>query len=228
METSSPLSFSGTSYLGINRNIDFQSLVQRGIDSYGLHYGGSRFSNLCPDIYEQAEATLCQISGAEAALIVSSGTVAGHLATSLIPASSKIYIAPDSCILADAATIRQIKTLPIFGGGAPPPPAYLYAFVKGQEIYTQARLRLQKNIAFFKKEIEHLKLFRFIDKYPVFYTAKNELAVELLKQQIILSSFRYPTPESDLISRVVLNSNHQQSDLAYLVQEIKSLSFDIK
>lgn len=52
------LQFSGTNYLGINGNKDFQALVYAGMQKYGLHYGGSRFSDLCPGIYEEAEAML--------------------------------------------------------------------------------------------------------------------------------------------------------------------------
>lgn len=316
MERSKLLSFSGTNYLGINRNADFQGLVQEGISRYGLHYGGSRFSRLCPDIFAEAERMLCEISGAEAAVIVSSGTVAGHLVTSLLNASDKIFIAsgthsallhnlgaavflkddwekvlslqgansytflsnsvdplycklldfsffkkyqqanliiddshgigilgavgsgvfsslknqgiskltvtaslgkafgiPGGCILSDRSTINQIKNLPMFGGGAPPPPAYSYAFVNGQAIYKSARRRLQENIQAFKGAIQALDRFEYVDQYPVFYTTENDLAATLLKEQILLSSFRYPTPESDLITRVVINSSHTAMEL---------------
>ena len=51
---------------------------------------------------------------------------------------------------------------------------------------------------------------------PVFYTSENKLYQYLLNKEILISSFAYPLPEDDLITRVIINSNHQLEDIDYL------------
>ncbi|RME91978.1 MAG: pyridoxal phosphate-dependent aminotransferase family protein [Bacteroidetes bacterium] len=71
--------FSGTSYLGLDRHPGYVRLTQEGLQRYGVHYGGSRRSPLSPGIFAEAEACLAAWTGAPAALLVSSGTSAGQL-----------------------------------------------------------------------------------------------------------------------------------------------------
>jgi 8-amino-7-oxononanoate synthase len=73
------LYFSGTAYLGIVHNKAFQELVREGAGRYGTHYGGSRLASIQLGIFEEAEATLARWTGAPAALIVTSGMLAGQL-----------------------------------------------------------------------------------------------------------------------------------------------------
>lgn len=69
----------GTAYLGLDKHPAMLALVKQGLDKYGMHYGGSRLSALAPGIHAEAEAALCEWTGAPAALLVSSGTTAGQL-----------------------------------------------------------------------------------------------------------------------------------------------------
>lgn len=88
------LYFSGTSYLGMSQNIGFQKILHKSIRQYGTNFGGSRLSNLRFKIYEEAEDYLAQWTGAEAALTVSSGTLAGQLVLKTLQANHKFYFAP--------------------------------------------------------------------------------------------------------------------------------------
>lgn len=74
------LYFSGTAYLGLPQNLHFQTLIQEGLREYGSVYGSSRNGNLQLGIYEQAESKLASWTGAEAALTLSSGMLAGQVA----------------------------------------------------------------------------------------------------------------------------------------------------
>ncbi|WP_234735807.1 aminotransferase class I/II-fold pyridoxal phosphate-dependent enzyme [Tellurirhabdus bombi] len=73
------LFFSGTSYLGLAQNKDFQQLLAEGLGRYGTVFGSSRNGNLRLGIYEEAEAKLAAFAGAEAALTLSSGMMAGQM-----------------------------------------------------------------------------------------------------------------------------------------------------
>jgi 7-keto-8-aminopelargonate synthetase-like enzyme len=78
-ETEELLFFSGTSYLGMAVNPDFQALIKEGISIYGTNYGSSHTSNLRLEIFDQIENYLCTWTGAEASLTMSSGFLAGQL-----------------------------------------------------------------------------------------------------------------------------------------------------
>lgn len=80
LENNNYLYFSGTAYLGLPHNPDFQDLIQEGLHQYGSVYGSSRNGNLQLTIYRQAEQKLASWAGAEAALTLSSGMLAGQAA----------------------------------------------------------------------------------------------------------------------------------------------------
>ncbi len=73
------LFFSGTSYLGLSQNADFQALILQGIENYGASYGSSRNSNLQLDIYEKTELKLAQFAKAPTSITLSSGMLAGQV-----------------------------------------------------------------------------------------------------------------------------------------------------
>lgn len=74
------LYFGGTAYLGMHQDAGFQALIMEGLARYGGHFGGSRLSQLKIEVFEEAEASLAAMTGAEAAVVTSSGTLAGQLA----------------------------------------------------------------------------------------------------------------------------------------------------
>jgi len=73
------LFFSGTSYLGMPQNPAFRQLVTEAMSQYGTSYGSSRNGNVELAVYAVAEAKLARRVGAEAALTVSSGMMAGQV-----------------------------------------------------------------------------------------------------------------------------------------------------
>ncbi|TDU43626.1 7-keto-8-aminopelargonate synthetase-like enzyme [Gelidibacter sediminis] len=74
------LYFGGTSYLGMATNSEFQQYLTNSIKLWGTAYGSSRNANIKLSIYDIAETVLAKIIGADAALTVSSGTLAGKIA----------------------------------------------------------------------------------------------------------------------------------------------------
>lgn len=322
------LYFSGTSYLGIVQDPDFKQLVNQGIDLFGVHYGGSRLAFPQLAIYKEAEQQLADLASTEAALTVTSGTLAGRLvlkyfndnqyikchapgahpaiqessmafydswldeifnintegrtlviltnhvdpifvtktdfswvnqissaqniilvvddshgfgitglngggiATELsLPENVTLLIVsslgkamgiPGGVILGPRDMLDEIWELPLFGGASPVSPAYLYAFIHAQSIYKEKRSLLQENIAFFNQERPSSLPFQSFNHFPTFYTRKNELANHLQQERILVSSFRYPTPKDDLVTRIVLNSLHTRADIEQLVQCLKT------
>ncbi len=90
------LYFSGTSYLGIHKNPEFQQLLMEGIRRYGTHYGSSRASNLQVDVFDKAEKLLADMTGAKAALTLSSGFLAGQAAIRTLDQEQTFLYAPEA------------------------------------------------------------------------------------------------------------------------------------
>ncbi|KAA5549653.1 aminotransferase class I/II-fold pyridoxal phosphate-dependent enzyme [Adhaeribacter rhizoryzae] len=322
----------------MSRNQKFQALLQAGFRQYGLNYSSSRLSNVQLAVFEETENYLATYTGAEAALTVSSGFLAGQLvvqalagsgtfiygprthpalwqttytannlsfeewATQLpsnistadannifilfnsldpllakkhdlswlnklettknitliiddshglgvtgqngagiyselvLPPAIKLIVVsslgkalgiPGGVILADAATIQRLKQHPFFGGASPVVPAYLYAFMQAANIYEEARAQLFLNINYFLSGLKDRTLFQSFPDYPVFYTAQKQLYQYLLAHDILISSFAYPTPQHEPVTRIILNSLHTKADIDKLTSLINKYSAEI-
>ncbi|GAB4200289.1 MAG: hypothetical protein OHK0057_04360 [Thermoflexibacter sp.] len=336
------LFFSGTSYLGMSVNPVFQEAIQEGLSKYGTNYGSSRTSNLRLAVFEELEHFLCQWTGAEQSLTMSSGFLAGQLIAQWVrdlfskgyvisyaphthPAVfcglekidspdfeswveqivfqsytckqdmvlvcnsvdvlhakvhsfewierlntakeiilvvddshgigitgqngrgvyahippvknlTKVVIAsmgkalgmPAGMILSHQEIIKALKKSSFYAGASPVLPAYCYAFLKIGEEYQKQLFMLKKNIQFFTSKVKDLNLLDYAEDYPVFRTYQPALYPFLLEHRVLISSFPYPKPDSEPISRVVLSSLHRLSDLAYLVELLKLFVADIR
>ena len=85
------LFFSGTSYLGIGHQAEFRAALLDAISRYGTVFSASRNNNLQLKIYDEAETFLAKWTGADAALTVTSGLLAGQLAVQSIENQPFIY-----------------------------------------------------------------------------------------------------------------------------------------
>lgn len=89
--------FSGTSYLGIGQVSAYQKILQKGIDLYGFNHGQSRMNNVRLSVYEEFESFFALHAGAEDALVMSSGYLAGSAAWQILfPQAYQTWIAPDT------------------------------------------------------------------------------------------------------------------------------------
>jgi 7-keto-8-aminopelargonate synthetase-like enzyme len=86
------LFFSGTAYLGLPQNAHFQQLMLEGVARYGTAFGSSRNGNLRLGIYEEAEAVLANTVGAEAALTLSSGMMAGQVVSNWLRSQNHSFL----------------------------------------------------------------------------------------------------------------------------------------
>ncbi len=71
--------FGGTSYLGLQTNLDFQNLFIENVKKYGTNYGASRKSNIQISIFSEIENYLANLIGSESCTTTSSGYLAGQL-----------------------------------------------------------------------------------------------------------------------------------------------------
>lgn len=124
---------------------------------------------------------------------------------------------PAGFILGSEVVIEAIKSSRTFGGSSPPNPAFLYAWLNGEQLYRQQWERLRANINQFTSSIRNLDHFDFIEGYPVFHIKNEGLDDIFLKNGIVISSFHYPGPQDPKVSRIVLNALHSREDIEQLL-----------
>jgi 8-amino-7-oxononanoate synthase len=127
-------------------------------------------------------------------------------------------------IAGDFQFIDSLKKQPNFIGASGMNPAFLETFVNGQGIYEHQRKRLKENLNLVAKNLVSNSALTFDKNYPVIYFDQDELLQLLLKNNIIPTSFPYPTASGKL-SRIVISAHHTTVDLTKMVEQ---LNFFIK
>ncbi|MEE9360981.1 MAG: aminotransferase class I/II-fold pyridoxal phosphate-dependent enzyme [Cellulophaga sp.] len=91
------LYFGGTAYLGLQTDVEFQTIYINNVKKYGTNYGASRKSNIQFSVYEEAELKLTELVGCEASTTLSSGFLAGQFVSSFFNTEEyKLFYAPNS------------------------------------------------------------------------------------------------------------------------------------
>jgi 8-amino-7-oxononanoate synthase len=114
------------------------------------------------------------------------------------------------------AFINLVKTDSLFIGCAGMSPAFLETFINGAEIYQHQLKKLRENSSYVYHKVKHLKAVRMSENYPVFFFENEEIAANLYKKGILITSFYYPA-STKKINRIVLNANHTQKQLDFLI-----------
>ena len=125
--------FQGTAYLGIPYHPVFQKWLAAGTRRWGAGYGSSRLSPTVPAVYEAAEVALAGWTGQEAALTVSSGTLAATLVADRFARGWRQLVAPGThpalCLHAPpapGAPAQWWSRLPALLRGGPARPTVLF------------------------------------------------------------------------------------------------------
>jgi len=327
--------FSGTAYLGMGLLPSFKSSLIEGMELFGLNHGQSRGNNVKLSIFQEFEDFFAQNAGAETAIVMSSGYLAGSAALQSCSKSKDIWVAPDThpailpnqlipdssisfeswkryclekarktppqeiLILGNAVdpltsmihdyswlkeigekhsvtllvddshafgligkgifgTYESLKTLPVevivsgslgkglslpagiilcsekrqkkiqnlrmYGGASPCPPAYLFAFLKSQNIYAAQQEKLVQNIQLFSSLIRDLKGITNSPDYPIFVFEEDEWVEALEMAGFIVSSFHYPTVKDPRINRIIISAFHLSEDVELLSETLHKLA----
>lgn len=122
-------------------------------------------------------------------------------------------------IAGDFQFIEEIKKQQNFVGASGMNPAFLETFVKAQEIYHLQRQQLKENLNYVDNYLIPNTNLTFVKNYPAIYFDQEELLQLLLGNNIIPTSFPYPTASGKL-SRIVISAHHTKSDLDKMIQQL--------
>jgi 8-amino-7-oxononanoate synthase len=168
-------------------------------DSHGLGVLGHNGSGIWPSLPQREDI--------EAVVVSSLGKALGI---------------PGGVILGRKTRIEHLWSSPFFGGASPPPPAFLYALVNSHNIYAKALHQLKENVMYFKSLTGHLSELYSIDDYPVVKVNDPELAPWLKRKKILISQLSYPSSNSPLCTRIVINAAHQKEDIHELARQLNT------
>lgn len=120
--------------------------------------------------------------------------------------------------------IQKIRTSSLFAGASPLLPAYAYAFLHSKDLFAQQLQKLKFNINYFADRLPRESSLKYLKNYPVFYSEDETLGEKLAAQQILISSFAYPSKDGPLLNRIVLNANHTKAEIDRLLNNLKKSS----
>jgi len=122
-------------------------------------------------------------------------------------------------IAGDNLFIDSIKKQQNFIGASGMNPAFLETYVNSQPIYQSQRELLKNNLVYVSKHLLVNMELTFDKSYPVIYFDNDKLLQMLLKNNIIPTSFPYPTASGKL-SRIVISAHHIKADLDKMMQQL--------
>lgn len=122
-------------------------------------------------------------------------------------------------IAGDFQFIAEIKKQQNFVGASGMNPAFLETFVNAQTIYHLQRQQLKENLDYVATNLLPNIALTFTATYPAIYFDQEDLLQLLLENNIVPTSFPYPTASGKL-SRIVISAHHTKTDLDKMVQQL--------
>lgn len=132
---------------------------------------------------------------------------------------------PGGVVFGDSETIGDLRQSAFFGACSPIPPAYLDAYLKAENLYTEGFDRLQQNLILAEKLLLPTGLFQHAKGYPVFFTEQDDLYAHLLQENIFIYAFAYPTADDRANTRIVISAFHEFDDIQRLAKWVYDYCF---
>jgi len=148
-----------------------------------------------------------------------------HVTSNLLVCGSlgKALSLPAGVILGSQNLMDKVDSHPIFRSSSPPAPAFLYAFLNGQELYRAQLKKLRENCGEVYQRMQSMVDFNMLEGFPVVTFQESAWVDILLEEKIIASSFPYPGPSDSSLNRLVITATHSREDLTQLVSVLKKL-----
>lgn len=136
----------------------------------------------------------------------------------------KALCLPAGIVLGNADWIDMIRQHPIYRSSSPPAPAFLQAFLQGQDLYLHQRDLLTKKMHDITYHLQGIPSFFTSAGYPVVSFADSGWVQTLAERGVLVSSFPYPKPEDPTVNRIVISAAHEDEDIRYLLACLDTLA----
>ena len=140
----------------------------------------------------------------------------------LVSSLGKALSLPCGIIASDNNFIELLKGEPLYISSSGANPAYLAAYIESLDIYKNQQKKLKQNLAFISSHLLRKPKLHFSNNYPVIYSNSDTIFRTLYQNNIIISSFKYPT-YTERMNRIVITSNHTEADLYKLIDILNKI-----
>jgi 8-amino-7-oxononanoate synthase len=143
-----------------------------------------------------------------------------NVKTIVVASMAKALGVDAGIIIGNADLIGELKQTNAFFGASPPAAAGLFAFMNAAHIYQHELEKLNANILLLSNWLKGNTDWHFIPNFPVYFSKNTDISEILFKQQILVSAFPYPDKDGAMVSRIVLSSWHEESDITKLINSL--------
>ncbi|WP_410221785.1 aminotransferase class I/II-fold pyridoxal phosphate-dependent enzyme [Pedobacter sp.] len=156
----------------------------------------------------------------EGSCVLKSVPQTNHVKVLLVASMAKALGVDAGLVLGPQQLIKALKQTDEFIGASPSSAAGLYAFMQAEGIYKQSYEHLMLLNKEFSSGLETDK-WHFAKDFPVFLYKGEDMEKKLLKNNILVSSFPYPTASSPVINRIIVCSWHSKQQIEQLKSALK-------
>ncbi|WP_158976065.1 aminotransferase class I/II-fold pyridoxal phosphate-dependent enzyme [Cellulophaga sp. L1A9] len=128
----------------------------------------------------------------------------------------KGYGVQGGAIFGSTDRIKELTATTFFGGASPASPANLASIYQAEVLLNAKRILLHQNIEFFIDNVDAITKFKYMIGHPAFTFSDEKLTNYLEEHYILITSFRYPNEDANLMSRIVISAAHTKEDIRNL------------
>lgn len=126
-------------------------------------------------------------------------------------------------IFGTRTTIKKLKQTRFFGGASPATPASLATLKNANHLYNLKRKLLKAHTEYFLSLLSNPSEFIYTIGHPAFSFQNEALAKKLEEEGVLVTNFRYPAEDSELMSRIVISASHTKEDITKLGSILRKL-----
>jgi 7-keto-8-aminopelargonate synthetase-like enzyme len=126
---------------------------------------------------------------------------------------SKAFSCEGGALSGGQKDIDGIKKLPWFTAATGMSPLFAGAWMQARPLFARQKERLRAAVDYFHRKAAGIPALRHDPRLPVAAVGDPGVYAHCLKHHILLSAFRYPSPQDPLMARIVLNALHTTGDI---------------
>jgi 7-keto-8-aminopelargonate synthetase-like enzyme len=119
-------------------------------------------------------------------------------------------------IFGNQNSFAKLRDTYFFGGASPAMPAALATLKNAHSLYPHKRDILKRNSNLFMSLLAGHSQFTYVNGHPSFSFQNETMATMLEEQGVLVTNFRYPSEDSELMSRIVISASHTKKDIIKL------------
>jgi 8-amino-7-oxononanoate synthase len=136
---------------------------------------------------------------------------------------SKAYHINGGAVSCSSELANQLRKEASYSGSTAISPSNVFAFMESEELYEQQRSSLARNVDQLSKLTNGFSIISNDPRLPIFIINSPFAEEYFFEESIVISSFNYPSPDSEKVNRVIISALHTDEDIRKIAQCIEEL-----